>query len=206
VALDYLAIGLDPEKTVFFRQSDVPMVVELAWVLSTVTSMGLLERCHSYKDKVAKNIEATHGLFAYPVLMAADILIYDSNRVPVGKDQKQHLEVTRIRAALQLDLRRDARRAGESRRQRRLCRARTAEDVEELQEHDRIFAPPAQIEGGDGHPDRFRAVPEAPKDGKSLIYSSTRSSRARRARRHGFEVPEGRPGLRRRMRRFARRS
>lgn len=95
VALDYLALGLDPAKTVFFRQSDVPHVVELAWVLSTVTSMGLLERCHSFKDKVAKQIEPTHGLFAYPVLMAADILIYDSNRVPVGKDQKQHLEVTR---------------------------------------------------------------------------------------------------------------
>ncbi len=95
VALDYLAVGLDPAKAVFFRQSDVPQVVELAWVLSTITSMGLLERCHSFKDKTAKGIEPTHGLFAYPVLMAADILIYDSNRVPVGKDQKQHLEVTR---------------------------------------------------------------------------------------------------------------
>jgi tryptophanyl-tRNA synthetase len=95
VALDYLALGLDPERTVFFRQSDVPEVVELSWVLSTITSMGLLERCHSFKDKVAQNIEPSHGLFAYPVLMAADILLYDSNRVPVGKDQKQHLEVTR---------------------------------------------------------------------------------------------------------------
>jgi len=95
VALDYLAVGLDPSRTVFFRQSDVPEVVELSWVLSTITSMGLLERCHSYKDKIARNIEATHGLFSYPVLMAADILIYDSHRVPVGKDQKQHIEVTR---------------------------------------------------------------------------------------------------------------
>ncbi|MBI4603703.1 MAG: tryptophan--tRNA ligase [Planctomycetes bacterium] len=95
VALDYLALGLDPARTVFFRQSDVPQVVELAWVLSTITSMGLLERCHSFKDKVAKGIEASHGLFSYPVLMAADILLYDSQRVPVGKDQKQHLEVTR---------------------------------------------------------------------------------------------------------------
>jgi tryptophanyl-tRNA synthetase len=95
VALDYLALGLDPEKTVFFRQSDVPEVVELSWILSTITSMGLLERCHSFKDKVAQQIEPSHGLFAYPVLMAADILIYDSDRVPVGKDQKQHLEVTR---------------------------------------------------------------------------------------------------------------
>jgi tryptophanyl-tRNA synthetase len=95
VALDYLALGLDPDRTVFFRQSDVPEVVELSWILSTITSMGLLERCHSFKDKVAQNIEPSHGLFAYPVLMAADILLYDSERVPVGKDQKQHLEVTR---------------------------------------------------------------------------------------------------------------
>src|SRR5688572_30641581 len=95
VALDYLAVGLDPTRTVFFRQSDVPQVVELSWILSTITSMGLLERCHSYKDKIARNIEASHGLFAYPVLMAADILIYDSHRVPVGRDQKQHVEVTR---------------------------------------------------------------------------------------------------------------
>ncbi|MGQ9589124.1 MAG: tryptophan--tRNA ligase [Planctomycetota bacterium] len=95
VALDYLAVGLDPQKTVFFRQSHVPEVTELAWVLSTVTPMGLLERAHSYKDKIAKGIEPSHGLFAYPVLMAADILIYDSDRVPVGQDQKQHIEMTR---------------------------------------------------------------------------------------------------------------
>jgi len=95
VALDFLACGLDPERTVFFRQSDVPEVCELTWLLSTVTPMGLLERCHSYKDKIAKVISPNHGLFAYPVLMAADILIYDSNLVPVGKDQKQHVEVTR---------------------------------------------------------------------------------------------------------------
>jgi tryptophanyl-tRNA synthetase len=95
VALDFLACGLDPEKTVFFRQSDVPEVCELTWYLSCVTTMGLLERCHSYKDKVDKGILPSHGLFAYPVLMAADILAYQSNLVPVGKDQKQHLEVTR---------------------------------------------------------------------------------------------------------------
>jgi len=95
VALDFLACGLDPAKSVFFRQSDVPEVTELAWMLTTVTPMGLLERCTSYKDKVAKGISANHGLFAYPVLMAADILIYDSNIVPVGQDQKQHVEVTR---------------------------------------------------------------------------------------------------------------
>src|SRR5690349_10321062 len=95
VALDFLACGLDPKKTVFFRQSDVPEVTELTWMLSTVTPMGLLERCTSYKDKIAKGISPYHGLFAYPVLMAADILIYDSNIVPVGRDQKQHVEVTR---------------------------------------------------------------------------------------------------------------
>lgn len=95
VALDFLACGLDPERTVFFRQSDVPEVVELAWILSTITPMGLLERCHSFKDKTARGLTATHGLFAYPVLMAADILLYDSDAVPVGRDQKQHLEVTR---------------------------------------------------------------------------------------------------------------
>lgn len=94
-ATTLLACGLDPEKVVFFRQSDNPSVTELAWMLSTVTPMGILERCHSYKDKVAKGISANHGLFAYPVLMAADILIYQSNLVPVGKDQQQHLEVAR---------------------------------------------------------------------------------------------------------------
>jgi tryptophanyl-tRNA synthetase len=95
VALDFLACGLDPKRTVFFRQSDIPEVPELTWILGTVTPMGLLERCHSYKDKLAKGISFNFGLFAYPVLMAADILIYDSNVVPVGQDQKQHVEVTR---------------------------------------------------------------------------------------------------------------
>lgn len=95
VALDCLACGLDPERAALFRQSDVPQVTELAWILSTVTPMGLLERCHSYKDKTARGLPASAGLFTYPVLMAADILIYDSDVVPVGKDQKQHLEVTR---------------------------------------------------------------------------------------------------------------
>jgi tryptophanyl-tRNA synthetase len=95
VALDYLALGLDPEKTIFFRQSDVPEVTELAWILSTVTNMGLLERAVSYKEKIDKGIDASVGLFTYPVLMAADILIYRSNVVPVGKDQVQHIEMTR---------------------------------------------------------------------------------------------------------------
>lgn len=95
LAIDFLACGLDPARACFFRQSDVPAVTELAWILSTVTPMGLLERCHSYKDKTARGLGASHGLFAYPVLMAADILIHDSDLVPVGRDQKQHVEVTR---------------------------------------------------------------------------------------------------------------
>ena len=94
-AADFLALGLDPEKCIFWVQSDVPEVCELTWVLSTLAPMGLIERCHSYKDKVAKGIAASHGLFSYPVLMAADILLYQADRVPVGKDQKQHLEVAR---------------------------------------------------------------------------------------------------------------
>ena len=95
IALDFLACGLDPDRGALFRQSDVPQVAELAWVLSTVTPKALLERAHSYKDKVARGLPASAGLFTYPVLMAADILIYDSDLVPVGKDQKQHLEMTR---------------------------------------------------------------------------------------------------------------
>lgn len=94
-AANFLALGLDPEKSTFWVQSDLPEVQELTWFLSTFTPMGLLERCHSYKDKVARGIAANHGLFAYPVLMAADILIFQSEKVPVGKDQKQHLEVAR---------------------------------------------------------------------------------------------------------------
>jgi tryptophanyl-tRNA synthetase len=95
VIIDMLALGIDPDKSVFWVQSDAPEVAELSWYLSSVTPMGLLERCHSYKDKIAKGIPPNHGLFAYPVLMAADILLYQSNVVPVGKDQKQHVEVTR---------------------------------------------------------------------------------------------------------------
>ena len=95
VAADFLALGLDPAKAVIFRQSNIPEVCELSWILSTICPMGLLERCHAYKDKVSQGISADHGLFAYPVLMAADILIYNSNLVPVGQDQKQHIEVTR---------------------------------------------------------------------------------------------------------------
>jgi tryptophanyl-tRNA synthetase len=95
VALDYLALGLNPEKAIFFRQSDIPEVCELTWILSTVTNMGLLERAVSYKEKTEKGIDASVGLFTYPLLMASDILIYRSHIVPVGKDQVQHLEMTR---------------------------------------------------------------------------------------------------------------
>jgi len=95
VAMDYMALGLDTDKTVFWRQSDVPAVTELTWLLSCITPMGLLQRCVSYKDKVAQGLSPNHGLFAYPVLQAADILIIKSDLVPVGADQKQHIEVTR---------------------------------------------------------------------------------------------------------------
>ncbi len=95
LATDYIALGLDTQKTVFWRQSDVPEVTELTWLLSCVTPLGLLQRCTSYKDKVAQGLSPNHGLFAYPVLQAADILIFNSDLVPVGADQKQHIEVTR---------------------------------------------------------------------------------------------------------------
>ncbi len=95
LAVDFLACGLDPNKATFWRQSALPEVTELAWILSCVTPMGMLERCVSYKDKIAQGVSPSHGLFAYPILQAADILIFDSNVVPVGKDQKQHLELTR---------------------------------------------------------------------------------------------------------------
>jgi tryptophanyl-tRNA synthetase len=99
LATGFLALGLDPSRSVIYRQSDLVEVTELSWYLSTVTSVGLLQRCHSFKDKVAQGVVPNHGLFAYPVLMAADILIVKSDLVPVGKDQKQHLEVTRDIAA-----------------------------------------------------------------------------------------------------------
>ena len=95
VALDFLACGLDPEQTAFYRQSDVPEVTELTWLLSTLTPMGLLERCHSYKDKTSRGLPTSHGLFSYPLLMTADILAVQADVVPVGRDQKQHLEVAR---------------------------------------------------------------------------------------------------------------
>ena len=93
VALDYLAIGLDPEKACLFRQSDIPEVTELTWILATVTGKGLLDRATSYKDKIAKGLSPSMGLYTYPILMASDILIYRSDLVPVGKDQVQHIEM-----------------------------------------------------------------------------------------------------------------
>jgi tryptophanyl-tRNA synthetase len=95
VALDYLALGLDPARSILYRQSDLPEICELTWILTSVTPMGLLERSHAYKDKTAQGLPVDHGLFAYPVLMAADILIFNSDLVPVGQDQKQHLEMAR---------------------------------------------------------------------------------------------------------------
>ena len=95
VAADYLALGLNPEKTVFWRQSDVPEVIELEWLLSCITPVGLMQRCVSYKDKVAQGLSPNHGLFSYPLLQVADILAFNSEIVPVGADQKQHIEITR---------------------------------------------------------------------------------------------------------------
>jgi tryptophanyl-tRNA synthetase len=94
-AANFLALGMDPDKSTFWVQSDLPEVQELTWILSNFTPMGLLERCHSYKDKISRGLAANHGLFAYPVLMTADILLFQSDKVPVGKDQKQHVEVAR---------------------------------------------------------------------------------------------------------------
>ena len=99
VLAEYLACGIDPDKSTIYVQSDVPEVTELSWILSTLTPMPMLENCHSYKDKTARGMVPNAGLFTYPVLMAADILIYDSQLVPVGRDQKQHVEVTRDIAA-----------------------------------------------------------------------------------------------------------
>src|SRR3954453_10631232 len=95
VLVDLLSLGLDPERANLFVQSDVPEATELAWLLTTVTPMGWLEKCVSFKDKVQQGLSADHGLFAYPILQAADILLYDADLVPVGQDQKQHLEITR---------------------------------------------------------------------------------------------------------------
>ena len=142
MALDFLACGLDPKRTVFFRQSDVPEVTELTWILGTVTPMGLLERCISYKDKVARGVAFNFGLFAYPVLMASDILIYDSNLVPVGQDQKQHVEVTRdiaIKFNEQYGETFVIPEAANPVRSRQSAGYRRREDEQELRQHHRNF-------------------------------------------------------------------
>ncbi len=140
VAIELLALGLDPQKATLFRQSDVPEVSELTWLLMTVTPMHLLEKCHAYKDKKAKGLPADAGLFTYPVLMAADILLYDSDVVPVGADQVQHIEVTRdIAAAVQSTVRRspDASQGARRGRNGQGPGHRRRKDVEELRQHNR---------------------------------------------------------------------
>jgi len=139
VALDYLALGLDPNKACLFRQSDVPEVTELAWILSTVTGKGLMERAVSYKDKVAKGLPATMGLFSYPILQAADILIYHSDVVPVGRDQVQHIEMTADMAGyFNNTYRRDVLKIPSARlRRRRGARHRRRKNEQELWQHAR---------------------------------------------------------------------
>ena len=145
MALTYLALGLDPKRATLFRQSDVPEVTELTWLLMTVTPMHLLEKCHAYKDKKAKGLPADAGLFTYPVLMAADILLYDSDLVPVGADQVQHIEVTRDIAQRfngiygeVLDFAQCARRGGHGQG----AGDRRRKDVQELRQHDRHLRGP----------------------------------------------------------------
>ena len=176
VAVDWLACGLDPAKSVFWRQSDVPEVCELTWLLGSLTPMGLLERAHSYKDKTAKGISPNFGLFAYPVLMAADILLYDTNVVPVGQDQKQHLEMTRDIAIKfnqtygetfvvpEAEIR--------ARRGRR-PRARRPEDEQELRQHHRDLR---RRKGAaqEGHVDRDGQPPAR----RSRSRTRTRTSRS----------------------------
>ena len=142
VALDFLACGLDPAKAALFLQSDVPQVTELAWILSTVTPKSRLELAHSYKDKIARGMDAHAGLFTYPVLMAADILIYDSDVVPVGKDQKQHIEITRDIATQINETYGEILKRPEPRIQEKTAdgaRPRRPEDEQELRQHDRHF-------------------------------------------------------------------
>ena len=170
VALDFLACGLDPQKAALFRQSDVPEVTELAWILNTVTPMGLLERAHSYKDKVARGVAASAGLFSYPVLMAADILIYDSDVVPVGRDQKQHVEITRdLATKINETYRRNSQAAGTThpRNDADCSRTRRPEDEQELRQYDRHFRRGKRdAETGHEHCDRFDASRGAEKSGR----------------------------------------
>ena len=141
VALDFLACGLDPGSAALFLQSDVPAVPGLPWILARLTPMGLLERSHSYKDKLARGASPSAGLFTYPVLMAADILIYDSDVVPVGKDQKQHLEMTRDIAVKMNEPsgNSSAARSRGSTRRPKWCPGLDGQKMQELREHDRDF-------------------------------------------------------------------
>ena len=166
VALDFLACGLDPGRATLFRHSDVPQVTELAWILSTVSPMGLLERAHSYKDKLARGMSATVGLFSYPVLMAADILIYDSDVVPVGKDQKQHIEITRDLAVKMNETFGNFSRTGRSSNyrsahpgcHRNRARHRRPENEQELrQQHRHLWRRKRNEETRHEHRDRFYA-------------------------------------------------
>ena len=163
-AIDLLALGLDPTRAVLFVQSDVPEVSELCWLLMTGTPMGLLERCHAYKDKKAKGLPADAGLFTYPVLMAADILAYDADTVPVGDDQIQHIEVCRdLAVQLQPSLRPDVR-AAQGQDPGRLGQGsghRRREDVEELQQHAGGVRR-SQGRAQEDHADHDRFAPDGP--------------------------------------------
>ena len=175
VAIDFLACGFDPDRGTLFMQSDVPQVTELAWILSTVAPMGLLERAHSYKDKLARGMPATVGLFGYPVLMAADILIYDSDIVPVGKDQKQHIEITRDLAVKMNEQYGQSGRTGDfqtartkhSGRDRNGSRPRRPEDEQELRQHHRhLRRRKGNAETRHEHRDRFKTGGSAERSGK----------------------------------------
>ena len=202
-ALDLLALGLNPDQATLFRQSDVPEVTELMWLLMTVTQMSLLEKCHAYKDKMAKGLAADAGLFTYPVLMAADILLYDSDLVPVGADQVQHIEVTRdiaqrfnstyggeflhLPEARVLDS--TAKVPGDRRR----------ENVQELRQHDRDFRV-AQSAPQEDHvdQDRFHSGRSAEEPGRMFhLHALQALRRAGAAGGLGRALPRRRHGLRR---------
>ena len=186
VALDFLACGLNPKKAALFLQSDVPQVTELAWILSTVTPVSRLELAHSYKDKIARGAAAAAGLFTYPVLMAADILIYDSDIVPVGKDQKQHIEITRDIAARINETFASARGGPILKLPEPRIQTQTEvvpgidgqKNEQELRQHDRHFRRrKGNAETSDEHCDRFNAGEGAKKSGHIDHHATLRASR-----------------------------
>ncbi len=197
VMVDLLALGLDPERATLFVQSDVPETTELAWLLTTVTPMGWLEKCVSYKDKVQQGLPADHGLFAYPVLQAADILLYDADVVPVGQDQKQHLEITRDIAERFNHV------YGEVFRLPKpyildavavVPGHRRAEDVQELRQHDRDLRRPEgdpQEVQEDRHRQHARRGAQEPRDGQSLSTCSSSSARRTRSPRSSGATARG---------------